>query len=293
MMRLGRTSGRDKAAKPSGPESPDQPDAAEHAAAAGSPGAGQQARSGLLEMVRTLVYAALIAVFVRTFLFESFNIPSGSMIPTLLVGDYLFVSKFTYGYSRFSFPFSPDLFSGRIGGHPPHRGDVAVFRFTQDNSIDYIKRIVGLPGDHVQMRGGELYVNGALVPRTDLGPYVATDENGTRMEGERYQERLPGSGGRPPVAHQILKLTSDGQYNNTPDYVVPQGYFFAMGDNRDDSADSRFMGTEPDDLGFVPMQNLVGHAKFIFFSIDARYPAWEFWEWPVEIRWGRIFQWVR
>jgi signal peptidase I len=252
----------------------------------------EAARSGTWELLRTLVYAGLIAVFVRTFLFESFNIPSGSMIPTLLVGDYLFVSKYEYGYSRFSLPFSPDLFEGRVAGHVPRRGDVAVFRFTQDTSIDYIKRIVGLPGDHVQVKGGELFLNGTEVPRTDLGDYVASDENGTRMEGRRYEEKLPGSAGRVPVEHQILKLTDEGQYNNTPDYVVPPGYFFAMGDNRDDSADSRFMGTEPDDLGFVPMQNLVGHAKFIFFSVDARYPIWEFWEWPMEIRWGRILDWV-
>ena len=251
------------------------------------------ARSGAWELLRTLVYAGLIAIVVRTFLFESFNIPSGSMIPTLLVGDYLFVSKYEYGYSRFSLPLSPDLFDGRVLGHVPHRGDVAVFRFTQDTSIDYIKRIVGLPGDHVRVQGGELYVNGTLVPRDDLGDTVASDENGTRMQGRRYEEHLPGSAGHGPVAHQIMKLTSEGQYNNTPDYVVPSGYFFAMGDNRDDSADSRFMGTESDDLGFVPMQNLIGHAKFIFFSVDATHPLWEIWEWPQEIRWGRILEWVR
>ncbi len=255
--------------------------------------AKKDSRSSSWELLRTLIYAALIAVVVRTFLFESFNIPSGSMIPTLLVGDYLFVSKYEYGYSRFSLPFSPDLFEGRVLSHVPHRGDVAVFRFTQDNSIDYIKRIVGLPGDHVRMQDGELYINGAEVPRTDLGDYVASDENGTRMQGRRYMERLPGSAGRGSVPHQILKLTSEGQYNNTPDYVVPTGYFFAMGDNRDDSADSRFMGTESDDLGFVPLQNLVGHAQFIFFSVDGRHPIWEFWDWPAEIRWGRILNWVR
>ncbi len=251
------------------------------------------ARSGTWELLRTLIYAGLIAVTVRTFLFESFNIPSGSMIPTLLVGDYLFVSKYEYGYSRFSLPFSPGLFEGRVLGHLPHRGDVAVFRFTQDTSIDYIKRIVGLPGDHVRVQGGELFVNGVQVPRTDLGDYVASDENDTRMQGRRYQEQLPGSGGRAPVSHQILKLTSEGQYNNTPDYVVPADSFFAMGDNRDDSADSRFMGTEPDDLGFVPIQNLVGHAEFIFFSVDGRYPLWEFWQWPAEIRWSRLLNGVR
>ncbi len=253
----------------------------------------RKTRSSSWELLRTLVYAGLIAVLVRTFLFESFNIPSGSMIPTLLVGDYLFVAKYEYGYSRYSLPFSPDWFEGRILYRKPHRGDVAVFRFTQNTSIDYIKRIVGLPGDHVQVQGGQLYINGREVPRTPLGDYVATDENGNRMQGLLYRESLPGSGGHPPVVHKILKLTSEGPYNNTPEYVVPKGYFFAMGDNRDDSADSRFMGTEPDDLGYVPIQNLVGEAEFIFFSIDQRYPVWEFWEWPVEIRWGRLLHWVR
>ncbi|WP_428393792.1 signal peptidase I [Lichenicoccus sp.] len=252
----------------------------------------KQTRSGAWELLRTLVYAGLIAVFVRTFLFESFNIPSGSMIPTLLVGDYLFVSKYAYGYSRFSMPLAPDLFEGRILYHRPHRGDVAVFRFTQDTSIDYIKRIVGLPGDHVRMQGGQLYINGTEVPRTPLGDYIADDENGDHRAGRLYRESLPGSGGHKPVRHLILKQTSQGQYNNTPDYMVPAGYFFAMGDNRDDSADSRFMGTEPDDLGFVPIQNLVGRADFIFFSIDERDPIWAFWDWPAEIRWGRILHWV-
>ena len=247
--------------------------------------------TGLWENVKTIVYALLIAVGVRTFLFEPFNIPSGSMIPTLLVGDYVFTAKYSYGYSRFSFPFAPDLFSGRIFLHMPHRGDVAVFRETKDTSVDYIKRIVGLPGDHIQMREGQLYLNGAEVPRDDLGDYVAIDEHDTHIDGHRYREHLPSRHGA--VAHQILKLNSDDWVNNTPDYVVPPGDFFAMGDNRDDSADSRFQGPGPEDLGYVPIENLVGHAKIIFFSVDGRYPVWEFWEWPFEIRWGRLLSVVR
>ncbi len=243
--------------------------------------------TGLWENVKTIVYALLIAVGVRTFLFEPFNIPSGSMIPTLLVGDYVFTAKYAYGYSRFSFPFAPDLFSGRIFYSAPHRGDVAVFRETKDTSVDYIKRIVGLPGDRIQMKEGQLYLNGAMVPRDDLGDYVAIDEHATHIDGRRYRELLPGTDG--VVAHQILKLNSDDWVNNTPEYVVPQGDFFAMGDNRDDSADSRFQGAGPEDLGYVPIENLVGHAKIVFFSVDARYPVWEFWEWPFEIRWSRLF----
>jgi signal peptidase I len=170
-----------------------------------------------------------------------------------------------------------------------------VFRFTQDTSVDYIKRIVGLPGDRIQVRDGQLYLNGALVERKSLGDYVATDEHHTMLQGRLYDEALPGSSQATPsgtVQHKVLKLTSEGMQNNTPEYTVPQGYFFAMGDNRDDSADSRFMGTDPEDLGYVPMENLVGRANLIFFSVDAEHPLWQVWEWPSEIRWGRLFRFV-
>jgi signal peptidase I len=253
---------------------------------------GGRAVAVLWENIKTVVYALLIAFAVRTFVFEPFNIPSGSMIPTLLVGDYVFTTKYSYGYSRFSFPFSPPLFPGRIFFRMPHRGDVAVFRETKDTSTDYIKRIVGLPGDTVQMRGGQLYLNGQLVPREDLGDYEAVDERGMELQGRRYREFLPTRDGR-IVKHQILKETSEGPQNDTPVYTVPPGDFFAMGDNRDDSADSRFQGPDPDDLGYVPMVNLVGHAQFLFLSIDARYPIWEIWEWPFEVRWGRLFTPIR
>ncbi|HET6184020.1 MAG TPA: signal peptidase I [Acetobacteraceae bacterium] len=236
-------------------------------------------RSGLLDNVKTIVYAGLIAVVIRTFLFEPFNIPSGSMIPTLLVGDYLFVEKYAYGYSHYSFPFSPDFFSGRIFGSLPKRGDVVVFKYPRDTSEDYIKRVIGLPGDTVQMRGGELYLNGDLVPRQADGEYIVDDE-GIHMAMRRYIEDLPRRNGQ-VVRHEILKATDLGEANNTPVYTVPQGELFVMGDNRDNSADSRFWG-------FVPMENLVGRAEIIFFSINARYPWWEIWMWPVEIRWSRI-----
>ncbi|MFC0571497.1 MAG: signal peptidase I [Gluconobacter japonicus] len=252
-------------------------------------GAKPEAREESLgESVRWLALMVLAVVAVRSLVFEPFNIPSGSMIPTLQIGDFVYVSKFSYGYSRFSFPFSPNLFGGRIMGSEPHRGDVAVFRYTQNTSIDYIKRIVGLPGDHIQMTGGKLFLNGIEVPRTSLGHYEVLDENNRLLSGERYRESLPGSAGRPAVDHEILKLTDEGFANDTPEYVVPQGYFFAMGDDRDDSADSRFQGDGPDDLGYVPMQNLVGRAPMVLFSIDLKHPAWQFWYWPVEIRWNRF-----
>ncbi|CEF42109.1 signal peptidase I [Acetobacter senegalensis] len=244
----------------------------------------------ILEYARTIIVVVLIVTVVRTFLFESFVIPSGSMIPTLQVGDYIWVSKYSYGYSKYSLPFSPNLFEGRIWPGTPHRGDVAVFRFTKDTSVDYVKRIVGLPGDHIRVTAGHLYLNDKPVPCADPHPYTAVDESQVSMEGEACEEQLPASDGAGVVAHQVLKLMDDGTQNNTPDYVVPPGYFFAMGDNRDDSADSRFMGDGPKDLGFVPMENLVGKAQRVFFSIDSAHPGWQFWYWPVEIRWARLLR---
>jgi signal peptidase I len=232
----------------------------------------------LVENIKTIVYAGLIAIVIRTVAYEPFNIPSGSMIPTLLVGDYLFVSKFSYGYSHYSLPFSPPLFSGRIFGSLPHRGDVAVFKYPRDDTTDYIKRIVGLPGDHIQVKEGQLYINGTEVPREPAGDYTA-DDDGIHMVLRRYLETLPGG-----VQHYILKATDEGEMNNTPEYIVPPDHVFAMGDNRDNSADSRFMNG----VGFVPVENLIGRAEIIFFSVDAQYPIWEFWEWPFEIRWSRL-----
>lgn len=246
----------------------------------------KRTNDGWLENIKTLLFAGLIAIGIRTVAYEPFNIPSGSMIPTLLVGDYLFVSKFSYGYSRYSLPFSPPLFSGRIFGRLPDRGDVAVFKLPRDNSTDYIKRIVGLPGDHMQMRGGRLYINGQMLPRQPAGEYIA-DGEGMRMQLRRYIETLPNG-----VKHPILKASDDQPLDNTPDYVVPPGNVFAMGDNRDNSLDSRVMDPR-NGVGFVPVENLVGRAEFIFFSIDARYPWWQFWQWPFEIRWSRLFSGVR
>lgn len=242
--------------------------------------------SGLLELFKTIVYAVLIAVGIRTVVAEPFNIPSGSMIPTLLVGDFLFVSKFSYGYSRHSLPFSPPLFEGRIFARMPERGDVAVFkvRVRRDSGpgftdVDYIKRIVGLPGDRIQVIRGILHINGAAVRRQAAGTVLDPEARG-RLELRRYIETLP-SGRR----HFIAETTDDGFLDNTPEYLVPDGHVFMMGDNRDNSQDSRVMSV----VGFVPIVNLVGRAEFLFFSVDETARLFAPWTWPFGIRWSRLF----
>ncbi len=239
---------------------------------------------GLTENIKTIVYAILIAVVIRTVAFEPFNIPSGSMIPTFLVGDYLFVSKYSYGYSRFSMPLAPDVFNGRIFGRVPTRGDVVVFKFPHDTSIDYIKRVIGLPGDKIQVKAGQLYINGTLAPRKLVGEYVENEE-GRRTIATQYIETLPNG-----LQHPILKEQDVGYMNNTPEFQVPADHVFVMGDNRDNSSDSRVMDSSG--VGYVPIENLVGRAEFIFFSVDGRAPIWQVWEWPFEIRWTRLLHGV-
>lgn len=233
---------------------------------------------GLLETARTLVYAIAIALAIRTLAYEPFNIPSGSMKPTLLVGDYLFVSKFAYGYSRFSLPFGLPLFDGRIFGSLPERGDVAVFKLPSDDETDYIKRIVGLPGDTLQVRGSILHINGEPVERAHVADFHDDDGSSNRAL-PRYRETLPGG-----TSYTVLDFLEHGTLDDTRVYEVPQGHVFAMGDNRDNSLDSRVDG-----VGFIPLENLVGRAEFIFFSTNGSGRFWEIWKWPMAIRFERLF----
>jgi signal peptidase I len=234
-----------------------------------------------VEIIKTVAYAFLIAAFIRTFLFQPFNIPSGSMENTLLVGDYLFVSKFAYGYSNHSFPWSPELFKGRIWAAPPERGDVVVFRLPVRPWEDYIKRVIGLPGDRVQMINGVLYINGAPCKLERAEDYVVADAYGTEERIPRYLETLPNG-----VTHYILDAKPDEPgADDTQEFVVPPGHYFMMGDNRDNSNDSR-MPTSG--VGFVPEENLVGRADIIFFSTDGSAQIWEIWKWPAAFRYSRF-----
>jgi signal peptidase I len=244
-------------------------------------GFSRKKSGGILDTIKTVIYAVLIALVVRTFAYEPFNIPSGSMIPTLLVGDYLFVSKFSYGYSRYSLPFGLPLFSGRIFFHPPRRGDVAVFRLPTNPSIDYIKRIVGLPGDALQVKHSILYINGKPAPRKRIEDYLYRDGGGSLVPVPQYVETLPDG-----VKHRIIQVIGDnGPLDNTQVYHVPPGDYFGMGDNRDNSEDSRVLSQ----VGYIPAANLVGRAEIIFFSENGKARIWQFWKWPFAIRYDRLF----
>lgn len=239
------------------------------------------AREEWAEFFRTAMIAVVLALIIRTFLFEPFNIPSGSMKPTLEVGDYLFVYKPAYGFSRYSFPFGLAPIEGRIwnGGREPQRGDVIVFKLPSNPSIDYIKRIVGLPGDSVQVINGQLYINHQKVER-EFVRMVEVEEGGGKAMTTQYIETLPGG-----ILHPIYEEGDDRPLDNTEEYVVPEGRYFAMGDNRDNSQDSRVTNL----VGYIPLENIVGRASFIFFSTNGYANLAEVWKWPFTIRYERLF----
>ncbi len=264
----------------------------------------RSAASEIWETAKVIIQALAIAFFVRLFLFQPFNIPSASMYPTLEIGDYLFVSKLSYGYGKYSFNFQFSGFSSqpiiqccsfvdfpgrKIWADLPKRGDVAVFKYTQDTSIDYIKRVIGLPGDHIQMKDGVLFINNEAVKKERIEDYVDPNHDATHSDDPtaptvipQYRETLPNG-----VSYNVLDL-GPTSVDNTEEYVVPEGHYFMMGDNRDNSADSRFLNG----VGYVPIENFVGKADVIFFSFKPEASLFRPWEWPFNIRWSRFLHWV-
>jgi signal peptidase I len=199
----------------------------------------------------------------RFVLFQPFNIPSSSMAPKLVVGDYVFAAKYAYGYGRYSFPFAPSFISGRFRAADPAYGDVVVFTTPKDATVDYIKRVVGLPGDRIQMRQGQLFLNDKPVARAALKEVAAGSACGGEIGAKvkRWRETMPNG-----ASYVTYDCVDNGFLDNTPVYTVPPGHFFALGDNRDNSSDSRVMST----MGFIPMDNLIGKVTRIFWSIDSR-----------------------
>ena len=212
-------------------------------------------------------WGLLFAVFVRTFLFQPFSTPAGSMVPTLEVGDIFIAAKYSYGYSRFSTELLPAdwLPSGRLLGFAPKRGDVVVFKLPRDPQINYVKRVIGLPGDKVQMIAGRLYINGAVVEREAIAPYAIEGQLGKPVQAAHYIETLPGG-----ASHEIVELEGEAGYlANTPLFETPPEHYFVMGDNRDNSTDSR-VPPEKGGVGFVPRDNLEGRAARVIFSAASR-----------------------
>jgi len=242
-----------------------------------------RASDKLDDTIRTFFFAALIALGIRAFVFEPFNIPSTSMVPGLLVGDYLFVSKYSYGYSGLSSLYGLLPLRGRFFATEPKRGDVIVFKLPSDNSTDYIKRLVGLPGDKIQVRNGLLYINGVSVNRQKLAEPTVSNYLTPSPSAVDYVETFPDG-----HEHIIRELGDDMPLDDTDVFTVPSDRYFAMGDNRDNSQDSRTTH-----VGYIPAENLVGRAEVLFFSIDEESYFWQFWKWPSSVRWARLFMKIK
>ena len=238
----------------------------------------------VVEIVKTVVYALLIALVLRVLLFQPFTIPSASMEPNLYQGDYIIVSKYSYGYSKNSIPFSPPLFSGRILEKRPQRGDIVVFKLPRDGHIDYVKRVIGLPGDRIQMKGGLLYLNGQPVKRELAGTVKEDSGYGFVRDVASYRETLPGG-----KSFLTNDFGADGELDNTDAFVVPQGNYFMMGDNRDNSSDSR-VPPEAGGVGYVPADHLVGKAQIILLSWHPGASILKPWTWILDARPSRFFK---
>lgn len=237
-------------------------------------------KSELRETIVVIIQALLIALVFRTFLYQPFSIPTASMQSTLLIGDYVLANKYAWGFGRYSFPLGLIPFNGRIFERQPNRGDIVVFRPVPQQD-PYIKRLVGMPGDRIQVTGGVLHINGEPVKREEIGKATDTDSYGVSVQVTVYRETLPNG-----VTHTIQEISDDMPLDNTSEYVVPAGHYFMMGDNRDRSADSRVLSQ----VGYVPAGNLIGKAEARFFSIADNIPPWQLWQWPANVRWSRMFQ---
>ena len=235
----------------------------------------------IIDNIKTLFYALVIALVIRSLFFQPFYIPSSSMEPNLLIGDRLFVSKYSYGFSRHSFPFSPNIYDGRILITKPERGDVIVFKTPADNRTDYIKRLIGLPGDVIQIIDGDLYLNNEKIIKREIKSTFEVNCGTNLFESTLYEELLPNG------KKYLASYRKDGSMLNSDKFNVPENYYFFIGDNRDCSKDSRFLSS----VGYVHFDNFVGKARVIFFSNNKKKGSFfEFWKWKKSIRTERFFK---